>query len=107
MPDIVTIGNEVDTGFFGSLASPTGNNLCPVCGLARFRACRAVLDASSDATIDPAIPAPLRCIHITPAWNLTSFFDLVNSKLDSIRCNLPELLSYLSWSSYRGAGSHL
>jgi arabinogalactan endo-1,4-beta-galactosidase len=78
MPDIVTIGNEVDTGFFGSLASPTGNNFAPFAAL-QIQGMQAVLDASSDATIDPAIPAPLRCIHITPAWNLTSFFDLVNS----------------------------
>jgi arabinogalactan endo-1,4-beta-galactosidase len=26
----------------------------------------------------PAIPAPLTCIHITPAWNLTQFFTLAN-----------------------------
>jgi arabinogalactan endo-1,4-beta-galactosidase len=78
MPDMVTIGNEVDTGFFGSLASPTGNNFAPFAAL-QAQGMQAVLDASSDTTIGAAIPAPLRCIHITPAWNLTSFFDLVNS----------------------------
>lgn len=78
MPDMVTIGNEVDTGFFGSLASPTGNNFAPFADL-QTQGMQAVLDASSDTTSGPAIPAPLRCIHITPAWNLTSFFDLVNS----------------------------
>ncbi|MGD0734537.1 MAG: glycosyl hydrolase 53 family protein [Terracidiphilus sp.] len=78
MPDMVTIGNEVDTGFFGSLASPTGTNFGPFASL-QTQGMQAVLDASSDTTIGPAIPAPLRCIHITPAWNLTSFFNLVNS----------------------------
>ena len=78
MPDMVTIGNEVDTGFFGSLASPTGNNFSPFAAL-QIQGMQAILDASSDTTIGAAIPAPLRCIHITPAWNLTSFFDLVNS----------------------------
>jgi arabinogalactan endo-1,4-beta-galactosidase len=78
MPDMVTIGNEVDTGFFGSLASPTGSNFGPFASL-QAQGMQAVLDAASDTTIGPAIPAPLRCIHITPAWNLTSFFDLANS----------------------------
>ena len=78
MPDMVTIGNEVDTGFFGSLASPTGTNYSPFAAL-QIEGMKAVLDAASDTTIGPAIPAPLRCIHITPAWDLTSFFDLANS----------------------------
>ena len=78
MPDMVTIGNEVDTGFFGSLASPTGTNFAPFAAL-QIQGMQAVLDASSDTSIGSAIPAPLRCIHITPAWNLTSFFGLVNS----------------------------
>jgi arabinogalactan endo-1,4-beta-galactosidase len=78
MPDMVTIGNEVDTGFFGSLASPTGNNFGPFAAL-QIQGMQAVLDASSDTTIGSAIPPPLRCIHITPAWDLTSFFTLVNS----------------------------
>jgi arabinogalactan endo-1,4-beta-galactosidase len=80
MPDMVTIGNEVDTGFFGSLASPTGSNFSPFASL-QIQGMQAVLDASSDATIGPAIPAPLRCIHITPAWNLTGFFGLANSNM--------------------------
>jgi arabinogalactan endo-1,4-beta-galactosidase len=77
MPDMVTIGNEVDTGFFGSLASPTGSNFAPFAAL-QIQGLQAVLDASSDTSIGPAIPPPLRCIHITPAWNLTSFFGLVD-----------------------------
>lgn len=78
MPDMVTIGNEVDTGFLGSLASPSGSNFGPFAAL-QIQGMKAVLDAASDASLGAAIPAPLRCIHITPAWNLTSFFDLVNS----------------------------
>jgi arabinogalactan endo-1,4-beta-galactosidase len=78
MPDMVSIGNEVDTGFFGSLASPSGSNFGPFASL-QTQGMQAVLDAASDTTIGPAIPAPLRCIHITPAWDLTSFFDLANT----------------------------
>lgn len=72
MPDMVTIGNEVDTGFFGSLASP-GTSFSNFAAVEQ-KAMQAVLDAASDTTLGPAIPPPLRCIHITPAWDLTSFF---------------------------------
>jgi arabinogalactan endo-1,4-beta-galactosidase len=78
MPDMVTIGNEVDTGFLGSLASPTSSNFGPFAAIQKS-AMQAVLDASSDTSIGPPLPPPIRCIHITPAWDLTSFFDLVNS----------------------------
>ncbi len=72
MVDMVTIGNEVDTGFFGSLASP-GTSFSNFAAVEQ-KAMQAVLDAASDTTLGPAIPPPLRCIHVTPAWNLTSFF---------------------------------
>ena len=78
MPDMVTIGNEVDTGFLGSLASPSSSNFAPFASL-QIQGMQAVLDAASDTTLGPAIPPPLRCIHITPGWDLTSFFNLVNS----------------------------
>jgi hypothetical protein len=39
---------------------------------------QAVKDAAADTSIGPAIPAPLTCIHITPAWNITEFFNLAN-----------------------------
>jgi arabinogalactan endo-1,4-beta-galactosidase len=78
MPDMVTIGNEVDTGFFGSLGSPTGNNFAPFAAL-QTQGMQAVLDAASDTSIGPPLPPPIRCIHITPAWDLTSFFGYVNS----------------------------
>jgi arabinogalactan endo-1,4-beta-galactosidase len=78
MPDMVTIGNEVDTGFFGSLGSPTGSDFGPFAAL-ETQGMQAITDASSDPSLGPALPAPIRCIHITPAWDLTSFFGDVNS----------------------------
>lgn len=78
MPDMVTIGNEVDTGFLGSLGSPTGSNFGPFAALEK-QGMQAVLDAASDTSLGPALPAPLRCIHVTPAWDLTNFFGYVNS----------------------------
>jgi hypothetical protein len=72
MPDMVSIGNEVDTGLFGSLASP-GDSF-PSFAAVEQQGMQAVLDASSDPSIGAALPPPLRCIHITPAWNLSSFF---------------------------------
>jgi arabinogalactan endo-1,4-beta-galactosidase len=80
MPDLVSIGNEVDTGFFGSLASP-GSNFTNFAAVEQ-QAMQAVLDASSDTSVGPALPPPLRCIHITPAWDLTSFF--TEAKTDAI-----------------------
>ncbi len=77
MPDLVAIGNEVDTGFLGSLGSPTGSDFSGFASL-QIQALQAVADAASDTSIGPAIPAPLTCIHITPAWNLTQFFTLAN-----------------------------
>jgi arabinogalactan endo-1,4-beta-galactosidase len=78
MPDMVTIGNEVDTGFLGSLGSPTGSNFAPFAALQK-QGMQAILDASADTSIGPALPPPIRCIHITPAWDLTNFFGYVNS----------------------------
>lgn len=77
MPDLVSIGNEVDTGFLGSIGSPTGSNFSGFAAL-QIQAMQAVQDAASDTSIGLAIPAPLTCIHITPAWDLTDFFTLAN-----------------------------
>jgi hypothetical protein len=77
MPDLVSIGNEVDTGFLGFTGSPTGANFGGFAAL-QVQAMQAVLDAADDTSIGPAIPAPLTCIHITPAWDLTQFFTLAN-----------------------------
>ncbi|HUJ29714.1 MAG TPA: glycosyl hydrolase 53 family protein [Candidatus Acidoferrum sp.] len=76
MPDLVAIGNEVDTGFLN------GND--PGASFANFSqlqitAMNAVRAAAADTSIGPAIPAPLLCIHITPAWNLTQLFTEANS----------------------------
>ncbi len=72
MPDLVSLGNEVDTGLFGTLASP-GTSFSSFAAVEQ-QGMQAVLDAASDTSLGAAVPAPLRCIHITPAWNLTSFF---------------------------------
>jgi arabinogalactan endo-1,4-beta-galactosidase len=77
MPDLVAIGNEVDTGFLGSLGSPTGADFSGFASL-QVQALQAVADAAADTSVGPAVPPPLTCIHITPAWNLTQFFTLAN-----------------------------
>jgi arabinogalactan endo-1,4-beta-galactosidase len=77
MPDLVSIGNEVDTGFLGSIGSPTGADFGGFASL-QIQAIQAVKDAAADTSIGPAIPPPLTCIHITPAWDLTQFFTLAN-----------------------------
>jgi arabinogalactan endo-1,4-beta-galactosidase len=77
MPDLVSIGNEVDTGFLGSIGSPTGADFGGFAAL-QIQAMQAVQDAAGDTSLGPAIPLPLTCIHITPAWDLTQFFTLAN-----------------------------
>jgi arabinogalactan endo-1,4-beta-galactosidase len=77
MPDLVSIGNEVDTGFLGPIGSPTGADFSGFAAL-QIQAMQAVSDAAADTSIGPAIPAPWTCIHITPAWDLTQFFTLAN-----------------------------
>jgi len=77
MPDLVAIGNEVDTGFLGSIGSPTGADFSGFASL-QIQALQAVDDAAADTSIGPAVPPPLTCIHITPAWDLTQFFTLAN-----------------------------
>ncbi len=77
MPDLVAIGNEVDTGFLGPIGSPTGADFGGFSSL-QVQALQAVADAAADTSIGPAVPPPLTCIHITPAWNLTQFFTLAN-----------------------------
>ncbi|MGD0361988.1 MAG: glycosyl hydrolase 53 family protein [Bryobacteraceae bacterium] len=77
MPDLVSIGNEVDTGFLGALGSPTGADFAGFAAL-QIEGVQAVKDAAADTSAGPAIPPPLTCIHITPAWDLTQFFTLAN-----------------------------
>ncbi|HEY1262564.1 MAG TPA: glycosyl hydrolase 53 family protein [Terriglobales bacterium] len=78
MPDLVSVGNEVDTGFLGSIGSPTGANFGPFAAL-QMRALQAVQDAAADISAGAAMPAPLTCIHITPAWDASDFFNLASS----------------------------
>ena len=78
MPDMVSIGNEVDTGFLG------GPGFLPFNHFAAFAALEkagltAVADAASDTSIGLAIPTPLTCIHITPGFDMTSFFTMANA----------------------------
>jgi arabinogalactan endo-1,4-beta-galactosidase len=77
MPDLVAIGNEVDTGFLGSIGSPTGADFSGFAAL-QAQALQAVADAAADTSLGPAVPPPLTCIHITPGWDLTQFFTLAN-----------------------------
>jgi len=77
MPDLVAIGNEVDTGFLGSLGSPTGADFSGFASL-QVQGLQAVADAAADTSIGLAVPPPLTCIHITPGWGLTQFFTLAN-----------------------------
>jgi arabinogalactan endo-1,4-beta-galactosidase len=83
MPDIVAIGNEVNTGFLGTgvatsaSGSPSGAyNSTAFTNFATYQiqGMQAVLDAASDAALGPAVPPPLRCIHTTPAWLINSFY---------------------------------
>lgn len=83
MPDVVSIGNEVNTGFLGTgvaagaSGSPSGAyNSAAFTNFANYQkqGMQAVLDAASDTALGPAIPPPLRCIHTTPAWLIGSFF---------------------------------
>jgi len=77
MPDLVSIGNEVDTGFLGAVGSPSGANFGGFASL-QIQAMQAVHDAAADTSLGSALPAPLTCIHITPRWDLTQFFTLAN-----------------------------
>jgi len=77
MPDLVSLGDEVDTGFFGP-------NYYPWTNFANFATLQragmqAIHDAAADSSIGAPIPAPLTCIHVTPAFNLSTFFQDVNA----------------------------
>jgi arabinogalactan endo-1,4-beta-galactosidase len=83
MPDIVSIGNEVNTGFLGTgvagsaSGSPSGAyNSTAFTNFATYQIAgmQAVMAAASDTTLGPAVPAPLTCIHTTPAWLINSFY---------------------------------
>ena len=90
MPDMVTIGNLVDTGF-SDRGIASGSNFSPFAAL-QNQAMQAVLDAAADTTIGPAIPAGLRCIHITLPGTC-QLLHLRQPPFHSVRCRLPKLLS--------------
>jgi arabinogalactan endo-1,4-beta-galactosidase len=83
MPDIVSIGNEVNTGFLGTgvatsaSGSPSGAyNSAAFSNFAAYQIAgiQAVQAAAADTTLGPALPPPLTCIHTTPAWLINSFY---------------------------------
>jgi arabinogalactan endo-1,4-beta-galactosidase len=78
MPDMVSIGNEVDTGFLGGPGYYPYNHFAAFAALEQA-GLTAVADAARDTGIGPAIPSPLTCIHITPGYNMTSFFASANA----------------------------
>ncbi len=83
MPDIISIGNEVNTGFLSTgvassaSGSPSGAyNSAAFTNFASYQIAgiQAVMAAAADTTLGPAIPPPLTCIHTTPAWLINSFY---------------------------------
>jgi len=88
MPDVVSIGNEVDNGFLeqDSNGAELSNSVSgsPGASWSNFAdyqkaGMQAVLDAAADTSIGPAIPPPLRCVHTTPHWNIAGFFPTMDS----------------------------
>ncbi len=92
-PDLVAIGNEVNTGMFNTTGagglSPSGTNCTPTAsgggsGTANCfpriqrAAMQAVADAAADtsdpALLGPPLPPPLTCIHIDGNPDLQQFF---------------------------------
>jgi arabinogalactan endo-1,4-beta-galactosidase len=78
MPDLVSIGNEVNNGFLTGAGNVMGSNFSNFTDLQKA-GMQGVADAAADTSLGPAIPAPLTCIHITPQWPMTDFFTRVNS----------------------------
>lgn len=83
MPDIVSIGNEVNTGFLGTgvassaSGSPSGAyNSAAFSNFAAYQIAgiQAVQAAAADTSLGPALPPPLTCIHTTPSWPINSFY---------------------------------
>src|SRR3954469_18014473 len=88
-PDLVSIGNEVNTGMFNTTGanglSPSGTNCTPTAtgggtGTANCfpriqrAAMQAIADAATDTSAGPALPAPLTCIHVDGNPDLQRFF---------------------------------
>src|SRR4051812_5942356 len=87
-PDLVSIGNEVNTGMFnttGANGLASGANCTPTAdgggtGTANCfpkiqrAAMQAIADAATDTSAGPALPAPLTCIHVDGNPDLQRFF---------------------------------
>lgn len=78
MPDMVSIGNEVDNGFLGGPGYYPYNHFAAFAALEKA-GLTAVADAAADTSLGAALPAPLTCIHITPQYDMTSFFTSANA----------------------------
>ena len=78
MPDLVSIGNEVNNGFLTGVGNVMSGNFSNFTDLQKA-GMQGVADAAADTSIGPALPAPLTCIHITPQWPMTDFFTRVNT----------------------------
>jgi hypothetical protein len=86
-PDVVALGNEVTGGMFNSRGSAglSGNTNCNTnnsgggtCFIAIQKAAmQAILDAAADTStpaLGPALPPPIRCIHITGDRDLYTYY---------------------------------
>ena len=78
MPDLVSIGNEVNTGFLTGAGNVSNATFSDFAALQKA-GMQGVMDAAADTSMGPAIPPPLTCIHITPEWPMTDFFTRVAS----------------------------
>ena len=79
MPDMVSIGNEVNNGFLTGDGQVMGSNFASTFAPLQIAGMQGVADAAADTSFGPALPAPLTCIHITPQWPMTDFFTRANS----------------------------
>jgi arabinogalactan endo-1,4-beta-galactosidase len=82
MPDIVTIGNEVNLGWLGAAGTWWNNTPYrggPASGITRFEQLQTagmagVRDGAASTSVGPAIPPPLCGIHYAGPSGLESFF---------------------------------
>lgn len=102
MPDIVTIGNEVDNFFLatGVAASASGSPSSSNTNFATYvqQGIQAVEDAASDPALGAPLPPPLSCIHVTPHWGNNGFFTMMNQQ------NIPyDMICQSYYPYYHGA----
>ncbi len=87
MPDLVSIGNEVNTGMFtttgatglsGTTCTPNGTGGGSCFAPIQIAAMQAIADAASDTSnpsLGPPLPTPLRCIHTDGGPDMQTFFN--------------------------------